>query len=184
MMLTYGEAVKHFKDGALLAYPTESVYGLGCGVMHIDAIERLLMLKKRPKHQGLIVVVSSWSQATTWLASPEDCLTLPSRTDVATTYVFSASDAVPPGLCRMPAQTIAIRCTTFQPLQQLIEACGPLVSTSANLRGCEPCRSDMAVQALFGDTIDGVIMGDVGTANAPSIMMDVQTGQVLRGMQR
>ena len=181
MMLTYAEAIESFKRGALLAYPTESVYGLGCGVMHLDAIERLLAIKQRPKDQGLIVVVSAWSQVMPWLASPKDGQTLPTNFDVPTTYVFAATDAVPPGLCRMPAKTIAIRCTTFEPLQSLIEACGPLVSTSANLRGGSPCRSATEAEALFGDAMDGVVVGDVGSAATPSIIVDAETGQLLRG---
>ncbi|MFC2417680.1 MAG: L-threonylcarbamoyladenylate synthase, partial [Eikenella corrodens] len=46
----------HLRGGGLVAYPTESSYGLGCLPTHRRALHRLMQLKKRPQHKGLIVI--------------------------------------------------------------------------------------------------------------------------------
>ena len=48
--------------GGVIAYPTEAVWGLGCDPWNESAVEKILKLKQRPMHKGLILVASQWSQ--------------------------------------------------------------------------------------------------------------------------
>ena len=57
-----GEAVECLRDGGVIAYPTEAVWGLGCDPFNPDAVNRLLALKKRSKNKGLILAAGSISQ--------------------------------------------------------------------------------------------------------------------------
>jgi len=55
-----------------------------------------------------------------------------------------------------------------------------LISTSANLAGGEPARSEVAVSAIFGDTVDVVVDAPVGGRQAPTPIRDARTGETLR----
>ena len=50
------------RAGGLIAYPTEAVYGLGCDPRNRDAVRRLLLLKRRPAHKGLILIAADAAQ--------------------------------------------------------------------------------------------------------------------------
>ena len=59
------------RSGAVIAYPTEAVWGLGCLPGDLDAVKRILQIKRRPAHKGLILIAAKWSQLTPWVAEPE-----------------------------------------------------------------------------------------------------------------
>ena len=61
------KAINVFKSGGVIAYPTEAVFGLGCDPDNLDAIAKLLKIKKRPKSKGLILLASSFEQLTPYL---------------------------------------------------------------------------------------------------------------------
>ena len=60
-------AVRHIKAGAVIAYPTEAVYGLGCDPLNEDAVMTLLDIKQRPIEKGLILIASSLEQLRPYL---------------------------------------------------------------------------------------------------------------------
>ena len=55
-------AVEALQNGGIIAYPTEAVYGLGCDPLNQVAVQRLLLLKKRPVGKGLILIAATWEQ--------------------------------------------------------------------------------------------------------------------------
>lgn len=54
--------------GGVIAYPTEAVFGLGCDPANLDAIQRLLEIKRRPVEKGLILIASHFGQVSRYLA--------------------------------------------------------------------------------------------------------------------
>jgi len=66
------QAAKWLKDGQLLAYPTESVWGIGCDPYDQVAVQRILDIKQRPQAKGMIVVTDSVSRLAPLLASLND----------------------------------------------------------------------------------------------------------------
>ena len=61
------QAIHCVQQGGVLAYPTEAVYGLGCNPQQLAAVQRILELKQRPAHKGLILIAADWAQLSTWL---------------------------------------------------------------------------------------------------------------------
>ncbi|MDD5180811.1 MAG: Sua5/YciO/YrdC/YwlC family protein, partial [Gallionellaceae bacterium] len=57
----------HLKHGGLIAYPTEYCYGLGCDPRNRRAVRRLLQLKSRPQHKGLILIAGKFAQLAPYL---------------------------------------------------------------------------------------------------------------------
>lgn len=60
-------AVAVIRDGGLLAYPTEAVYGLGCDPLDADAVLRILALKRRPIGKGVILIAAGFDQLAAFL---------------------------------------------------------------------------------------------------------------------
>jgi L-threonylcarbamoyladenylate synthase len=58
----YAAAVKCLRNGGVIAYPTEAVYGLGCDPANVFAVQKILDLKQRPIEKGLILIAADIAQ--------------------------------------------------------------------------------------------------------------------------
>ncbi|MDP3562685.1 MAG: L-threonylcarbamoyladenylate synthase [Legionellaceae bacterium] len=167
-------------QGNILAYPTEAVYGLGCDPFNEQAVLRILSLKHRLVGQGLIVLISQWSQLFPLIGTVTDSAmeTIRATWPGPTTWVFPKSTLVPTWVSGHHP-SIAIRMTTHPVAAQLCQD-GPLVSTSANIHGQEPARSLEELENQFPSGIDAVVLGSLGQAKKPSSIYDALTGEQLR----
>ncbi|MHB9302423.1 L-threonylcarbamoyladenylate synthase [Thermofilum pendens] len=153
------EAASILRKGGVVAFPTETVYGLGAVYHMRDAVIRVFKVKRRPPDNPLILHISSFSQIYT-LASevPEAVHRLAEKFwPGPLTVVLPKTSRVPyevtGGLekvaVRMPAHNVALR---------LIEAVGdPIAAPSANLSGRPSPTTAQHVLADLGDEIDGVL---------------------------
>jgi len=64
--LNIPEAVLLLRQGEVIAYPTEAVYGLGCDPLNYDAVKQLLEIKSRPESAGLILIADDFSRLRAW----------------------------------------------------------------------------------------------------------------------
>ncbi|RUO23159.1 L-threonylcarbamoyladenylate synthase type 1 TsaC [Aliidiomarina iranensis] len=168
----------------LIAYPTEAVMGLGCAPYDEIAVRKLLTIKNRPEHKGLILIAADYSQLLDYVDDkriPQDMrfnvfqhwpgpitLVLPARQDV-------------PRYLRGDFDTIAVRVTAFEPVRQLCKALAtPLVSTSANRSGQSPLLTPESVFEEFGPEVDWIMAGETGGRSSPSKILNPLTQEVLR----
>ncbi|EGN76029.1 Sua5/YciO/YrdC/YwlC family protein [Idiomarina sp. A28L] len=168
----------------LLAYPTEAVFGLGCAPYDEVAVRKLLALKQRPEHKGLILIAADYSQLLDYVDDkkiPQDKrFTVLQHWPGPITLVLPARPEVPRYL-KGDFDTIAVRVTAFEPARQLCKALGtPLVSTSANRSGQEPFVTAEAVYQEFGGEIDWIMAGATGGRETPSKILNPLTQEVLR----
>lgn len=171
-----------YRQGGLLAYPTEAVYGLGCDPNNAEAVMRLVALKQRSLDKGLIVLAAEWAQLTQWMAPLDEVslarLKRPSKHPV--TWLVPAAKNTPYWLTGRHS-TIAMRVTQFPALAELCRQCGPLISTSANPAGKTPAKTALAVRHYFPkQQIDMIIGGQLGHADRPSQIIDLLSGHVWR----
>ena len=169
-------------DGALIAYPTEGVWGLGCAPESSSAVERLLRLKQRPTEPGLILVAADIEQFEPYLSgiTPEQRQKLEQRWPGPVTFLVPDSGFCPQYIKGHHA-TVALRVSAHPIVRDLCRLkAGPLVSTSANRRGEPPAMSQAEVTAMFGDQLDFVIPGALGGQLGPSEIVDLKSGRVLR----
>lgn len=178
------EAGQRLRDGAVAAYPTEAVYGLGCDPMNQTACGRLYQLKQRPSSRPLLLIGSSLEMLLPFmdrrgLSEPQWQRILASWPGPHT-WIFPRSALVEdwvagdhPGIAlRWTAHPLAAAlCTAFG---------GPLVSTSANPHGRAPARSAQEVQDYFGDRLDLVLDGPTGGQDRPSTIREALDGQLVR----
>lgn len=176
------EAARAVREGGLVAYPTEAVYGLGCDPCDEPAVLRLLELKQRGAEQGLILVAAELEQLRPYLGrTPPAMLARARRTwPGPVTWLMPAAAGVPWWL-RGSHATLAVRVTAHPEAAALCRAVGDaLVSTSANHHRQPPARTALQVRRRFGGEIDYVLNGAVGPSQRPTEIRDAATGRVVR----
>ena len=133
----------HLAHGGLIAYATEYCFGLGCDPRNRRAVQRLLQLKGRPQHKGLILIAGRYTQLAPYLQAltPEQQDMLRRDGAQAITYLMPARSSAPRWL-RGAHDTLAVRLTAHHQAAALCNALGmALVSTSANYSGHRPART-------------------------------------------
>lgn len=176
------EAIRHVADGGVIAYPTDTVYGLGCNPFNGAAVLHLLSLKQRSATHGVILVGSSLQQFRPFLQplskTTVQRISRPCKTPV--TWVLPCLPDTPVWLTGQH-DTLAIRVTDHPVAAALCEQWGgPLVSTSANVHGHPPATSPLRVRMIFNEQLDYIVHDPVGATNQPSTIRDGLTGEVLR----
>jgi len=170
------------REGGVLAYPTEGVYGLGCDPDNRVAFERIFAMKRRPPEQGVLMIAASLEQVQPWIGdAPEAAM---ARANAlwpgAHTFIFPRSSRVPEWIAGGHAG-IALRVTAHAPAAALCRAFGgPIVSTSANRHGEPPARSAADIGAIFGDEPDGVLDAPLGGLDKPTPISDAVSGAIIR----
>jgi L-threonylcarbamoyladenylate synthase len=177
------EAVSILKQGGVIAYPTESVYGLGCDPSNETALLKLLTIKRRSPDKGLILIADCFEKLEPWLL-PVAFEKLQRALDTwpgPYTWVFPANlSHISPLLCGKHS-TLAVRVTAHPIASALCQAFdAPLVSTSANREGDSPLRDAEAVKAYFSNELDYMVPGPTSGLENPTEIREVLTGQVLR----
>ena len=171
----------HLKRGGLIAYPTESCYGLGCDPCNRAAVLRLLKLKQRPQSKGLILIAGKYAQLAPYLKplTLSEQATLKDGGAQATTYLMPVKPSTPRWL-RGAHDTLAVRITAHAGAAALCNALHmALVSTSANFSGAKPARTYAQCSRLFGNRV-WVLPGKVGKRKKPSTIRAWMSGKIIR----
>lgn len=178
------EVINDLKQGKVIAYPTEAVFGLGCDPDQQHAVEQVLAIKQRPVSKGLILIAGDFEQI-----KPYIDLSRLSQTQIdnimntwpgPTTWVMPASNKTAKWVTG-DFDTVAVRVTTHPVVKQLCQAFGkPLISTSANLSG-QPAINDIQVlKDQLGELVAHIVPGEVDTNRQPSRIIDAISGTIYR----
>lgn len=176
------QAARQIRQGGIVAYPTEAVYGLGCDPTNAVAVQRILQLKGRPKAKGLILIAADFQQLHPFLGDLSSLNLTPafSSWPGPQTWLLPAAKNTPAWLCGQHA-TLAVRVTAHPLAAALCRCCHlPLVSTSANPSGRPPVRTALGVRRYFDDQLDQILAGTVGRSSRPTPIRDLQTGNLIR----
>ena len=173
---------RHIRRGGLIAYPTESCYGLGCLPTHTKALKKLIRLKRRPQHKGMIVIGDKLDRLLPLLQplGETDRRLLESQWPARKTFLLSAADRIPALLRGRSRRKLAVRVPDHPGARSLCRLLGqPLVSTSCNKAGKRPCRNQREARRQFGRHAL-IIGGRCGGAKKPSLIIDWENGRQLR----
>jgi L-threonylcarbamoyladenylate synthase len=177
------QAAQLLQQGGVIAYPTEAVWGLGCDPFDRDAVSRILELKSRSADKGLILVGAAIEQFSFLLDGLADNLLAQLRASWPgpTTWLVPHQQHIPAWI-HGNHETVAIRVTAHNTAAQLCNAFGgPIVSTSANPQGKPPAKTPSELRSYFGDQLDAIVPGALGSAQKPSTICDLLTGEIIRG---
>ena len=179
----YQEVAQLLKQGGIIAYPTEAVWGLGCDPANEEATQRILKLKQRPMDKGLILVAADLAQLPTLTASLEatQLERLGETWPGPVTWLIPDPDDSIPRWIKGSHESVAVRVSAHPVVQAICRAFGgPVVSTSANRSNEPEIRSRLKIDEQFGDSIDLVVAGELGADDSPSRIFDLATGQQIR----
>lgn len=170
----------------VIAYPTESVFGLGCDPDCDIAIQKILDLKQRPANKGLILIAENIKQLKPYAdfsALSKEQLTL-----ITQSWPGNVTWIVPrqkhlSSLISGDFDSVAVRVSNHSYVKQLCAEFGkPIISTSANLSGKAACVNALQVNAMFVNNplIEAVIdIPVLGNPN-PSKIFNALSGEQLR----
>jgi L-threonylcarbamoyladenylate synthase len=165
------EAAREIRAGAVIAYPTEAVWGLGCDPWNEAAVDRLLAIKNRSVDKGLILVADTIRQFDFLFEDfPQDWIDrMASTWPGPNTWLVPHQDLLPEWVTG-EHDTVALR-VSDHPL---------VISTSANPQGRPAARTRIRVEQYFRGQVDLVLGGALGGRKNPSLIRDLVTGEVVR----
>ena len=186
--MAINRGLKHYlKRGGVIAYATDSCFGLGCDPQSRLGLQRLLRIKGRPQHKGVIIIAANQKQLLPYFAklTPSQKNILSQSWDVKNrhkkphTWLVPAAPNCPHWLTGK-YKSIAARVTHHQDSASLCRSLGmAIVSTSANKSGCSPAKTSRDCARLFGKQVR-VINGLTGQQKRPSTIQDLLSGKVIR----
>ena len=169
------------RQGGVIAYPTETVYGLGCNPLCAEAVNRINTLKGRDAGKGLILLASRLQQLDALIDVPDrnDRAVIVSE-QVPTSWIVTATDDAPEWITGRH-NTIAIRITSHPLVMRLCDQLGhALVSTSANPAGRKPALNALQLHRYFDGLVDSMLISNHNCSGKPSKIRDLKSRRLLR----
>lgn len=180
------QALSALTSEGVIAYPTESVFGLGCDPDSNIAIQKILDLKQRPAHKGLILIAANIKQLENYAdfssLNAEQMDRIKATWPGPFTWVVPVQNSLSK-LVSGDFDSIAVRVTQHPVVQAICNEFGkPIISTSANLSGEESCITGEQVEQMFVNhpLLDYVVNQPVTGLENPSQIHDAVTGKRLR----
>ncbi len=161
--------------GGIVAFPTDTIYGLGCSLFDAAAVAMLAQIKRRAPSHAFISLIPESMQAWGLAAdvSPVAERLIDRFWPGPLSLIFRASPLVPERVLGRGG-TVALRCPRDTLCERILERIGgPVVSSSANLSGEPPAESAAEVVAIFGNQLDLVLDGGPRHARPPTTLVDV-----------
>lgn len=130
------KSVEILKNGGIILYPTDTIWGIGCDASNSKAVQKIFKIKNRPKNFSFIILVGEDRSISDYVDQiPEITWDLLSGFDLPVTVIYPKAKNLPKNVIAKDG-TIAIRVVKDKFCQQLISKLGkPIVSSSANFTG-------------------------------------------------
>lgn len=161
--------------GGLLAFRTDTFYGLGTDPFNPEGVERISRLKEREGRKPVLVVIHSPEEAGRFISEQTKLFDELSERywPGALTLVCKALTNLPYGITA-GSGTIGLRVPGDEEVREFIASCGgALTATSANLAGEPPARTALEVARYFPHELDLIIDGGAARTDKPSTVIDV-----------
>jgi tRNA threonylcarbamoyl adenosine modification protein (Sua5/YciO/YrdC/YwlC family) len=165
------KVVETLKNGGVVAYPTDTTYGIGCSIFSKKGVERIYAIKQRDRKKPFSFICSDLSEIARYAKVSNYAFKLLRRLlPGAYTFVLEANSVVP-DLLLTKQRTVGIRMPDNEICLALVKELGhPIVTTSANLSGEDPIGNPWQVECDLGKLLDIVIDGGDLTADVSSVV--------------
>jgi L-threonylcarbamoyladenylate synthase len=175
---TLDRALALLRAGETIAFPTDTVYGVGAAARDATAVLRLYAVKRRPYTQAIPLLIADAADLDSVMAAPTPlALRLARLWPGALTLVVPAAAGLPPELLASGA-TVAVRLPDHAWLRSLIRALGePLAATSANLHGGRDPQTAEEVATQLGGALPLIADGGPTPGPVPSTIVDCTQGE-------
>jgi L-threonylcarbamoyladenylate synthase len=159
--------------GGVIAFRTDTFYGLGADPFNRQAVQRIKQLKG--SHNPILIIISDREAARRFIATPTRTFDRLAKTfwPGPLTLIGQTAPAVPEEITA-GTKTIGVRLPGDDKVRALVQSCGgALTATSANPSHQDPATTAQRVLSYFGNTIDLIVDGGDVTTNQPSTVLDV-----------
>lgn len=176
------KAVEVLKEGGIIVYPTDTVYGMGCDLFNKQAIEKIYEIKRRNKKEPLSFICADLKDISNYaLVSNYAYKTMRRLLPGAYTFVLEASRLVPKILLTK-RRTVGIRVPDNKICLSLVTELGhPLINTSAKLEADEVLSDPFEIERKFKHSVSLVIDGGILASDQSSVISLIDDEpQVLR----
>ena len=177
---------EYLKQGSIILYPTDTIWGLGCDATNTAAIDRIFTIKKRIMSKSLLILLDEAEKLPLYLDHiPEIAWDLIEQANRPTTFIYKNVKNLPRNLIAQDG-TIAIRIVRNEFCKRLISLFGkPIVSTSANVSGFPTPVSFSQISDDIKKQVDYIVDSSVSSVEdvKPSTMIrfiDDYTFEVVR----
>ena len=181
MQCDINKAVNTIKEGKILVYPTESIFGLGCDPFNESACQKINDLKQRSNKAGLICLINNIKYLNT-LAAPLRTIDYEQIKQSKTkhiSWILPAKSNLPKWLVG-PNNTICIRFSNDSSINALCNALGQAVtSTSANKQGMPAATTIEQAKIIFKDQVDYYLDLPLGNRQTASKILTI-SGKTIR----
>lgn len=176
-------AVSTLRNGGVIAYPTEAVWGLGCNPFNENAVNKIKEMKMRSDTKGLILVASQVSQLGKLFTSlPKDQqLRIAQKGERPTTWLIEDAYDCIPSYIKGPFSSVAVRISSHSDIVSLCSRYDSMIiSTSANTSGAPAALTEQDVFDYFASDVDYYLPGSTGRHKRPSQIIELKSGVVIR----
>jgi tRNA threonylcarbamoyl adenosine modification protein (Sua5/YciO/YrdC/YwlC family) len=177
-----GKAVKVLKEGGVIIYPTDTVYGIGCDIFNKDALERIFRIKNEANTKLFSFVCSDLKDIAKYARVSDYAYRMMKHLLPGPyTFILPAAKIVPKKLWTK-RKTVGIRVPNHAATLKLVEEVGnPIISTSVTTRKGDIMNDPERIRMAFDKQVDLMLSSGIGS-NIPSSIIDLSEDepQVIR----
>lgn len=159
------------EKGGIIAYPTDTTYGIGCSIFNKKGIERIYRMKQREHKKPFSFICPDLSEVARYARVSNSAFKILKRyLPGPYTFVLEATRDVP-DLLMTRQKTVGIRIPDNRICLDVVRGLGnPIVTTSANLSGEEPAGDPLCIDDIFGGQLDLIVDGGLLTTDVSSVV--------------
>jgi len=173
-------AVDHLRQGGVVAFPTETYYGLAVDPSCSSAVTKVYAMKKRQKDKPLLLLIEKIEQLglITQMIPPVYLALIKKYWPGALTLIFPAKSTLNHQITGETG-TVGVRISPHPVAQELVRRMGtPITATSANISGRPPAQSAKEVEAMFGNAVDYILDGGKTAAGLCSTILGIHNSNL------
>jgi L-threonylcarbamoyladenylate synthase len=180
MIISYGEQffdaiANSITRGDVIAFRTDTFYGLGADPFNREAVQKIKRLKGREDHKPILIVISDEDQVARFIDEPPAAFNQLAKAfwPGPLTLIGKANPALPPDITA-GTKTVGVRLPNDDRVRALVRACGgALTATSANPSNAAPAGTAKEVENYFRASIELVVDDGDAKTDRPSTVVDV-----------
>jgi L-threonylcarbamoyladenylate synthase len=152
------ESLRKMKEGGVILYPTDTIWGLGCDATNSEAVKRIYNIKKRDDSKSMIILVAEEREIMQYVAAPDpQVFNFIEQQTRPTTIIFDHAIGLPDNLVAEDG-SIAIRLVRDEFCRHLIKRLRhPVVSTSANISGQNSPKNFDEISMDVKNAVDHIV---------------------------
>jgi L-threonylcarbamoyladenylate synthase len=168
------------RSGGIIAYPTDTIYGLGCDPYNARAVYNINRLKQRPLNKQFILLASDITQIKPLIISSDAQDNLITQATEPTSWVIDANPETPTWLTDKQ-NTVTIRISENNTVKRLCEMLGhAIISTSANPPGKAPARNSLELHHYFHNHVHKILASQQKLTGRPSKIIRLCDNHIIR----